>query len=238
MWFFERKRKIADTHLLAGATDHHSHILPGVDDGVQSIQEALHTLERYEATGIKELWLTPHVMEDFPNKATKLQEHFAQLCAAYNGSITLHLAAEYMIDNHFDTVLQNGTLQPIGNGGNHLLVETSYFTPPMRFKDTLQRIKSKGYHPLLAHPERYMYMTNADYRELRETGVKFQLNMLSLAGVYGSAAQKKGHWLLKNGLYNVTGSDMHHTDALDIINATPLDKKGREILHELLHNSL
>ena len=238
MWFFERKRKIADTHLLAGATDHHSHILPGVDDGVQSIQEALHTLERYEATGIKELWLTPHVMEDFPNKATKLQECFAQLCAAYNGSITLHLAAEYMIDNHFDTVLQNGTLQPIGNGGNHLLVETSYFTPPMRFKDTLQRIKSKGYHPLLAHPERYMYMTNTDYRELRETGVKFQLNMLSLAGVYGSAAQKKGHWLLKNGLYNVAGSDMHHTDALDIINATPLDKKGREILHELLHNSL
>ena len=238
MWFFERKRKIADTHLLAGATDHHSHILPGVDDGVQSIQEALHTLERYETTGIKELWLTPHVMEDFPNKATQLQECFAQLCAAYNGSITLHLAAEYMIDNHFDTVLQNGTLQPIGNGGNHLLVETSYFTPPMRFKDTLQRIKSKGYHPLLAHPERYMYMTNADYRELRETGVKFQLNMLSLAGVYGSAAQKKGHWLLKNGLYNVAGSDMHHTDALDIINATPLDKKGREILHELLHNSL
>lgn len=238
MWFFERKRKIADTHLLAGATDHHSHILPGVDDGVQSIQEALHTLERYETTGIKELWLTPHVMEDFPNKATQLQECFAQLCAAYNGSITLHLAAEYMIDNHFDTVLQNGTLQPIGNGGNHLLVETSYFTPPMRFKDTLQRIKSKGYHPLLAHPERYMYMTNTDYRELRETGVKFQLNMLSLAGVYGSAAQKKGHWLLKNGLYNVAGSDMHHTDALDIINATPLDKKGREILHELLHNSL
>ena len=238
MWFFERKRKIADTHLLAGATDHHSHILPGVDDGVQSIQEALHTLERYETTGIKELWLTPHVMEDFPNKATQLQECFAQLRATYNGSITLHLAAEYMIDNHFDTVLQNGTLQPIGNGGNHLLVETSYFTPPMRFKDTLQRIKSKGYHPLLAHPERYMYMTNADYRELRETGVKFQLNMLSLAGVYGSAAQKKGHWLLKNGLYNVAGSDMHHTDALDIINATPLDKKGREILHELLHNSL
>lgn len=238
MWPFHKKTTILHSHLLAGATDHHSHILPGVDDGVQSMQEALHTLERYEATSIKELWLTPHVMEDFPNKATKLQERFAQLRATYNGSITLHLAAEYMIDNHFDTLLQSGTLLPIGNGGNHLLVETSYFTPPMRFKDTLQRIKSKGYHPLLAHPERYMYMTNTDYRELRETGVKFQLNMLSLAGVYGSAAQKKGHWLLKNGLYNVAGSDMHHTDALDIINATPLDKKGREILHELLHTTL
>ena len=238
MWFFERKRKIADTHLLAGATDHHSHILPGVDDGVQSIQEALHTLERYETTGIKELWLTPHVMEDFPNETAKLQERFAQLCAAYNGSITLHLAAEYMIDNHFDTVLQNGTLQPIGNGGNHLLVETSYFTPPMRFKDTLQRIKSKGYHPLLAHPERYMYMDNDEYRRLREEGVKFQLNLVSLAGGYGKAVKKKALWLLENRFYSVAGSDLHCEDAIEYLTKCKLSKQHIELLKQLLQNKI
>lgn len=238
MWFFERKRKIADSRLLDGATDHHSHILPGVDDGVQSIDEALYTLARYEATGIKNVWLTPHVMEDFPNGRAALQRRFKALHNAYTGDITLHLAAEYMIDGNFDTMLENGDLLPIGAAENHLLVETSYFTPPMRLKETLRRIQSKGFHPLLAHPERYMYMDNTYYHELREMGVKFQLNLLSLAGVYGTAAQKKGQWLLKNGMYSVAGSDMHNIDALDIINATPLDKKGREILHKILHTEL
>ncbi len=238
MWPFNKKQTIAQSRLLADGTDYHSHILPGVDDGISSMDEALQALQSYSNTGIKELWLTPHIMEDFLNTPASLQTRYTALCNEYKGPITLHLAAEYMIDNLFDELLDEGDLLPIGEGGNHLLVETSYFTPPMRLKETLRRIQSKGFHPLLAHSERYMYMDNAYYHELREMGVKFQLNLLSLAGVYGTAAQKKGQWLLKNGMYSVTGSDMHNIDALDIINATPLDKKGREILHKILHTEL
>ncbi|MBQ7947881.1 MAG: capsular biosynthesis protein [Bacteroidaceae bacterium] len=238
MWPFTKKRTITQSNLLAGGTDHHSHILPGVDDGIATMKEALQALQALAATGIKELWLTPHIMEDYPNTPAALQENFATLQGCYTGPITLHLAAEYMIDNQFHELLDSGNLLPIGNTGNHLLVETSYFTPPMQLNETLQRIKSKGYHPLLAHPERYIYMEEKQYRELRENGVKFQLNMISLSGGYGREVQKKAAWLLKNNMYTVAGSDLHSRDALTIINNTPVDTKQSEALRELFSTSL
>lgn len=238
MWPFNKKITIAHSQLLADGTDHHSHILPGVDDGLCTMEDALMALERYQETGIRDLWLTPHIMEDFPNTPASLQERFDALRAAYTGPITLHLAAEYMIDNLFDELLNAGNLLPIGEGGNHLLVETSYFTPPMQLHDTLQRIKSRGYHPLLAHPERYVYMDNEQYRTLHESGVRFQLNLLSLAGGYGRTAEKKAGWLLKNNMYTVAGSDLHNIDALEIIGSTPLNKREHETLYELLRTTL
>ena len=294
MWPFSKKTTIAASGILQGAADHHSHILPGVDDGVETMDEALHILATYEAMGIKELWLTPHIMEDIPNTPQKLATRFEELKAAYKGSITLHLAAEYMIDNnlhkllkaregvekdcscHSDHTLTNkskeviGTVQskpfqetpplfrgevvedrrgekkttecpkllPIGTAGKHILVETSYFNPPMRFKETLRQIKSLGYYPLLAHPERYMYMDNDEYRRLREEGVKFQLNLVSLAGGYGAVVKKKALWLLTNGLYSVAGSDLHSEDAIGFITKCRLAKQDIEQVERLLHNSI
>ena len=238
MWPFIKKRTIAQSNLLADGTDPHSHILPGVDDGIATIDEALQALQALAATGIKEVWLTPHIMEEYPNTPAALQERFATLQSSHSGPITLHLAAEYMIDNQFHELLESGNILPIGNTGNHLLVETSYFTPPMQLNATLQRIKSKGYHPLLAHPERYMYMDNSQYRTLHESGIKMQLNILSLAGAYGRAAQKKAAWLLKNNMYTAAGSDLHCSDALEIINATPLNKEQCSALQKLLHTNL
>lgn len=246
MWPFSKKTTIAQSGLLAGVTDHHSHILPGVDDGAESMEESLRILTTYETAGVKELWLTPHIMEDIPNTPEKLKARFAELEAAYTGNIKLHLAAEYMIDNNFRRLLSNEgekgniipRLLPIGNKGNHLLVETSYYNPPIRLHETLRKIKSLGYHPLLAHPERYMYMDNNQYRTLHQSGVKMQLNILSISGAYGRAVQKKAAWLLKNNMYTVAGSDLHSTDALDIINATPIDKELCSALQELLHTNL
>ena len=357
MFFFNKKHTIAASGILSGATDHHSHILPGVDDGVETMEEALHILDSYEALGIKELWLTPHIMEDVPNTPDKLAERFAELQTAYKGNITLHLAAEYMIDNHLRKLIQEinspslprgavqpkslhetpplfegavrnhstacddgyfstpkecpqgsnpsedrrgekspmgyplGTteeskttsnkllhslegrwheqsevtegnqtnncpsyvrgasdavaegvetnnLLPIGSKGNHLLVETSYFTPPMRLKETLRLIKSRGYHPILAHPERYMYMEKEEYLELHEEGIKFQLNLASLAGGYGKAVKKKAGWLLKKGLYSVAGSDLHCENAIEYITNCMLSKQSIEQVEKLLHNSI
>lgn len=238
MWPFNKKQTIAQSRLLTGGTDHHSHILPGVDDGISSMEEALQALQSYSATGIKELWLTPHIMEDFPNTPANLQRQYEALRNEYTGPIALHLAAEYMIDNLFDELLDAGDLLPIGSEHNHLLVETSYFTPPIHLEETLQRIKSKGYYPLLAHPERYIYMENKKYRELHENGIRFQLNMVSLVGGYGRTAQKKAMWLLKNNMYTVAGSDLHCADALEIINSIPLDKTQSAVLHMLLSSKL
>ena len=245
MWFWNKKKTIAASGIMQGAVDHHSHILPGVDDGVETMDEALRILATYETLGIKELWLTPHIMEDIPNSPEKLRARFAELKAAYSGNIELHLAAEYMIDNHLYQLLQDShsepkgensanTLLPIGAKGNHLLVETSFFSKPMRLMEMLELIKSKGFHPLLAHPERCMYLDNADYTKLHSQGVKFQLNLASLAGGYGKAAKKKAEWLLLNGLYTVAGSDLHCEEGLKYFTECQLSKQTIEQVWKLL----
>ena len=234
MWPFVKKKSIKESNLLAGGCDFHSHLLPGVDDGIATLQESVEALTAYEGSGISDIWLTPHIMEDFPNKIDKLREHHAVLCSAYKGKITLHLAAEYMLDGAFDDLLDKNEFLPIGKGGNHLLVETSYFTPPINLDSTLQRIKSKGYHPLLAHPERYIYMDKARYNELRDKGIKFQLNIMSLVGAYGYEAQKKAEWMLKNDMYTVAGSDLHSAEALELISQVKLNA----MLMEKLKNTI
>jgi tyrosine-protein phosphatase YwqE len=130
------------------------------------------------------------------------------------------------------------SLLPIGNAGKHILVETSYFNPPMRLRETLRQIKSLGYYPLLAHPKRNMYMENDEYRSLREEGVKFQLNLVSLAGGYGAAVKKKAMWLLTNGLYSVAGSDLHSEDAIEYITKCRLGKQETEQVKSLLQNKI
>ena len=195
--------------LLNNFTDHHSHILPGVDDGVKKMEVSLKVLESYEQLGIAEVWCTPHIMEDIPNTTAGLQARFAELCEAYQGPIKLHLAAEYMMDALFEERLSQGDLLPLGEEGNQLLVETSYFTPPMDMDSILLRIKQKGYYPVLAHPERYVYMGKERYKELKNKDIHFQLNLSSLAGAYGSEAKDKAHWILKHNYYNLVGSDLH-----------------------------
>lgn len=236
MWPFNKKTSIGASGILAGATDYHSHILPGVDDGVESMEEALRILAAYEELGIKELWLTPHIMEDIPNTPEKLQARFAELRGAYKGNIVLHLAAEYMIDNHFQGILKNKELLPIGTKSNHLLVETSYFSSPIRLHETLKQIKAIGFYPILAHPERYIYMETDDYLELKEEDVKFQLNILSLGGYYGNTAKKKAEQMLKKGFYNIIGSDLHHEDAIELITGCRLDEKVIAAIDKLIHS--
>ena len=209
MWPFTSSQTIEKSELLMNSIDHHSHLLPGVDDGVQSMDDTLEILANFEQQGIAELWLTPHVMEDIPNTTEKLKMRFEELKAVYKGNIKLNLAAEYMLDTLFDARLDAGDLLPLGQQGTHLLVETSYFSSPMGLHDTLARIKSRGYYPVLAHPERYQYMDEKDYKKLKAAGVKFKLNWASLAGRYGRPEQKKAEWLVKKDMYDVVGSDTH-----------------------------
>ena len=217
MWPFSKKQTLAESGFFKGFTDWHCHILPGVDDGVPSMDEALAILAEYERLGIEEVWLTPHIMEDIPNTTAHLRKRFAELQSAYTGSVALHLAAENMLDPLFEQRLAAGDLLPLGPDGNRLLVETSYFNPPLDLYGMLERIKSAGYHPVLAHPERYLYMSPADYRKLKASGIEFQLNLPSLTGLYGKTAQKKAEALHKHGLYDYTATDLHSIRQLETI---------------------
>ena len=152
---------------------------------MQTMDEALEILAEYERLGVREVWLTPHVMEDIPNSTDGLRERFAELQAAYKGKVELNLASENMLDRLFEERLQKDDLLPWGKDGKHLLVETSYFNPPMGLNNILLRIKAKGYYPVLAHPERYLYMRRDEYERLKSMDIKFQLNLFSLTGLYG-----------------------------------------------------
>ena len=222
---FNRRRSLKESGFFNGFIDRHSHILPGVDDGVRTMNEALEILDMYGRLGIGEVWLTPHIMEDTPNTTAGLRERFAGLQSAWRGEVELHLGAEYMLDNLFEKRLAAGDLLPVSRTGDHLLVETSCFTPPMDLHGVLERIRTRGYYSVLAHPERYAYMDRKEYRELNTRGVKMQLNVGSLAGFYGHAVKCKADWLLKNGMYSCAGTDLHHIMSLESIMQGKINKR-------------
>lgn len=212
MWPF--CKPLEKSGILRGFTDWHCHILPGVDDGVRTMDESLAILDIYGRLEIKDVWLTPHIMEDVPNTTVHLRERFAELQATYKGEVHLHLASENMLDALFEERLEADDMLPIGDAGDHLLVETSYFNPPYNFHALLERIKAKGYYPILAHPERYTYMNMEEYKWIKELGVKLQLNIFSLMGFYGKSVQQKAERLKRKGMYDFVGTDLHRFSAL------------------------
>lgn len=228
MWPFSTKvETLREGNLLTGLTDWHSHILPGVDDGFKEMEDSLKALAFMEKMGVRHLWLTPHVMEDCPNETDMLKKKFEELKLEYNGSINLHLASENMIDSLFEDRLEANDFLPLGERGNHLLVETSYFNPPMDLEGVLEEVKRKGYFPVLAHPERYQYMDEKDYLRLKEMDILFQANYFSLIGAYGQTAQKKLEWLLKHDMVDLIGSDLHKYKVLEML----LDRSPRKKTH-------
>ena len=219
--FMKRKQSLLQSGVLQGATDRHSHILYGVDDGAATLEDALAVLAYEEEIGIREVWCTPHIMEDVPNTTEALKQRFAELQAAYQGPIKLHLAAEYMLDTLFEERFNAGDLLTMED--DTLLVETSTWNPPADMTGTLRKIQKAGYRPLLAHPERYRYLTDAGYERLHKMGIHFQLNLGSLVGYYGETAMRKAHELLEKGWYSEIGSDCHRL-------ATIKEQYNREVL--------
>jgi len=216
MWLFARKQSLIELDALHGLTDRHSHLLPGVDDGMRTMADSIAALRAYEKEGVSEIWLTPHIMEDYPNSTDDLRQRFDELNAAYattagENPIRLHLAAEHMLDTLFAKRFAERDLLAFDDGG--LLVETSYFNPPANLDTMLADIASAGYRPVLAHPERYIYMRPADYARLHESGIAFQLNLASAAGAYGPEVARRAVYLLDKGYYCMAGSDTHSLHA-------------------------
>lgn len=204
---FFKKKSLQECDVFCGFTDYHSHLLYGVDDGMKVREGSLEALERMENLGVATIWLTPHIMEDIPNTTQDLRKRYEELLQVYSGNIRLELAAEYMLDTLFEERLEREDLLPLEN--RCLLVETSFFSPPAGLDDIFRRIGTKGYFPLLAHPERYLYMKEKEYGRWKEAGIRFQLNLPSLVGIYGKEVRKKACFLLGKGWYDCAGTDLH-----------------------------
>lgn len=225
--FFWNKVKLSESGVLNGFTDWHSHILPGVDDGVRKIEDSIRILELYESLGVSRVWCTPHIKEAFPNVPAELLTRFNDLCTAWGGNVELHLASENMMDTILDERLEQGMLLPLGNG---LLVEASFYGPPFDMEGLLERVRCRGLFPILAHPERYDYMTDSEYERLKGDGVLFQLNLPALAGFYGSTAKDKAESFLKRGWYDFAGLDLHSYNSLkNILSLAVPDKTAERI---------
>lgn len=225
---FPKKQFLKD--LLDDFVDIHNHILPGIDDGAKTVQESLELLKGLEALGIKQFIPTPHIMQDFyPNTADSIGDAYELLLGSLNkktlNKITINPAAEYMLDGHFESLLNEGQLFTLKH--NYALVEMSYFQPPINLEELIFKIKLKGYIPVLAHPERYAYYhNNLDYyARLKHLGCLFQLNLLSLSAYYGSSVQKTGNYLLDENLIDFAGTDVHNIYQVETLSNLVLKKK-------------
>ena len=218
--FLKKKKQFPPD--FSGMTDSHSHILPGVDDGVRHLEDSLAILRTWEEWGIKKVWFTPHIMEDVPNTTEDLTRRFEEFKKSYDGSVELNLAAEYMLDYGFEERLAKRDL--LWHGKDRILVETSYLEPPMGLENILFNILAAGITPILAHPERYLYMPIEKYPELRKKGVIFQLNWPSLGGLYGHHVQERAYKLLAEGMYEMSGSDIHTQRMYKFYTSVLLDK--------------
>ena len=227
-WLFDKKKK-EDVHLSHIGLDLHSHLIPGIDDGVETVAEAVIMLTKMEELGFTRVFTTPHVMWDcYRNTPEMILSGLGEVrVAAKNAglSIEVNAAAEYFIDEHFVEMLTNGG-QILTLPGNRVLVELPYSTPLMNTSETLFYIIEKGYRPVLAHPERYTYYYSdpSIYKKLADQGCELQVNILSLSNYYGENVHKMAEWLLKQGLITFLGTDAHRLQHLDLINKA--DKSG------------
>lgn len=236
MWLLNNKVLVKESGILEGFCDCHCHLLPGVDDGVKEMKESMQILEKWDAMGVKEVWLTPHIMEDMPNKTADLKGCFEAMNAQFEGALKLHLAAENMLDNLFAERIATDDFLPIGNNGQRLLIETSYYNPPMDMARTIDLIKGHGYTPILAHPERYQYMNIADYKRWTSKEVKLQLNVPSLVGAYGPEVQAKAKMLMDKGMYDYCGTDTHSKRFVEYFLNSKISKKTVKEVNRIVEN--
>ena len=220
------------------AIDVHSHILPGVDDGIPTADESVKALSYLSQLGFQRAVLTPHVMAEYiENRRGMLQEHFEQLVAhTALPPISLSLAAEYMVDDAFASHVEEGCLT-MGKG-KFVLTETSYVNSHPNHSQMLYQLSLEGYNPIIAHPERYLYASDRQYDSWKRKGYAFQLNLLSLAGAYGEPAEEKALRFLDKGYYDFVGTDLHKVDTYrHWLPKVRLTVKQMDALRGLLENN-
>jgi protein-tyrosine phosphatase len=231
------------TYLSDLVVDMHSHVLPMLDDGADSFKDSLILLKELEEMGYKKLIATPHIMGDFfkntPQTIFPKLEELKKMSKAQGIQLELEAAAEYYLDEWFIERLKNNE-KLLTFGDNYLLFELSYINPSVYVNEAIFMLKSMGYKPVLAHPERYIFWHgNAKIlQEIHEKGVILQVNINSLAGYYSKGAQKMAEELINLGIVEMLGSDCHgirHIEAMKKARKTSHYKKA---LNNNINNSL
>lgn len=213
----------------------HSHLLPGIDDGSPDIMNSIGLIKGMMELGYTKLITTPHIMWDMykntPEIILKKLELLRAAVKAEGLAVEINAAAEYFLDDHVAGLLRNK--EPLLTiSGKMVLTEFSLAQPSMSLKDILFEMQMQGYQPIIAHPERYIYLERNKefYEELKDIGCLFQLNLLSLTNHYGKSVHELALYLIKKGYYDLVGTDLHHSRHLEALSNFP----GSSLLQKLL----
>ncbi len=195
--------------------DIHSHLLPGIDDGSPDIETSLFLIEELRNIGFKKLITTPHIrMEVYANTPSIIQEKLVLVEEAIRQKglqVDIKASAEYYIDDNFTELLQLENIIPFPQP-KYILAEYPMIAPLMNFEQRVFEMTKRGYTPIIAHPERYRYWhkTPEAFERLKDLGCLLQLNVLAIEGYYGPDIKDCAKYLLKNNLYDLIGTDLHH----------------------------
>lgn len=224
--------------------DIHSHLLPGLDDGVQNIEEALQLLRGFSQLGYKHLIITPHILSDFypntPNGINKQLNLVKTACQREGIDLKLEAAAEYYLDEVFFKNLE-APEDLLVFGDRYILFETGFVNQPAILFEAIFRMRAAGLKPVLAHPERYeyMYRNHELAQELVERGALLQLNINSISGYYSVPARKVSEWLIDKKLVHFAGTDCHNQKHFKLLGETVKMPYFEKLLKlELLNNTL
>lgn len=214
--FFTRGEKAVADLSFIGA-DMHSHLLPGIDDGLQELEQTVAFIKELQQLGYSKLICTPHILADlYPNNADTILPKLAMVKAALAEAdidIKVEAAAEYMIDHEFIELIAASKKEDLLTiGSDYILVEMSFLSPSPNIEKVIFDLRIMGLQPILAHPERYNYYHHQfeQYKRIKELGCKLQVNLLSLSGYYGPQVKKIAERLFKNQMADFAGTDMHH----------------------------
>lgn len=228
-------RKKAEPVFSMIGTDIHSHLIPGIDDGCPDMGNSLEMARGLSQLGFKKIITTPHIMwdmykntrEDILEKVKVLQE----AVSAEGIELEIEAAAEYFLDDYVAGLLtRRESLLTISD--NLVLVEFSLASLPLDLKDTLFELQLQGYQPVIAHPERYIYSTHQKefFRELKDAGYLFQLNILSLIGFYGKQPMEQANYLARHEYYELVGTDLHNARHLQALRDPAITNPLKKLL--------
>jgi len=222
--------------------DVHTHILPFFDDGSDDLQESFRMIEREITLGIKDIIITSHALRLDLRKYTQseLKDAFAvfqkQVKDKYD--VSLYLGQEIAYCEKMISLLKKNELLTI-NGSEYLLLELPFGEAVPDMEELVFSCRVLGYKVVIAHAERYPYYEYKDLVDLKKLGVLFQINSNSLTGRGGKDVKKLVFKLLKNGLVDLVGSDVHAFRKNDLDEAFQIvDRKfGHGIANDIFQNN-
>lgn len=219
------------------STDIHAHLLPGLDNGSADMSEAVSLASGLHDLGFVHLYCTPHISKSLPgntpDRLLAVFDAFRRSLSAAGLNIQVSLAAEYLLDEGFEGLLEAGPLLCLP--GKRLLVELQPNRAEVDLRTLLFNLRIKEYLPVLAHPERYHFLPNYNkvISKWHERGYEMQVDILSLTGHHGAATRETALWMLKNNLISSLASNVHNRKELELLNRSLESSRVRDAVRKI-----